>query len=192
MPMKRPARVSFPLVTLAVAVAILAVYGLELSGNGLAICEQFGFVSAHPSFGAAVTSLFVHDPASLLHIGGNLAVLVLVGSRLEQAIGSMRFAAIFLAGGLAGAAMHIVVDPTSTVPLVGCSGSLFAVLAVAAALYGPGMLAFVAVLVAINIAHAFGAPGDAGVSFGAHLGGFALGVFLALLGRVRAAALEAV
>lgn len=183
--MKRPARVPFPIVTLALAAAIVAAFGVELAGDGQAFCERFGFVAAHPSLRTALSSLFVHDPSTFVHVGGNLAVLVLIGSRVEQAIGSTRFAALYLAGGLAGTALHVVVDPSSTAPLVGASGSLFAVLAIAAALFGPGMLASTAVLVAMNVAHAFGGPGDAGMSFGAHIGGFTLGVLLALLARAR-------
>jgi membrane associated rhomboid family serine protease len=183
--MKRPARPPFPLVTAALAVAIVGVFAVELAGNGAEFCARFGLVPARPSLGAALSSLFVHDPSAFAHVAGNVAVLLIVGTLVERAIGSWRFAALFFAGGLAGAALHVVVDPTSTVPLVGCSGALFAVLAVAAALFGPGMLAFTAVLVASNVAHAFGGPGDAGVSFGTHLGGFTLGVLLVLLGRFR-------
>jgi membrane associated rhomboid family serine protease len=178
-------RNSFPIMTFLLAASILAVYGLELSGNGLAMCERFGFVAAHPGFGTALSSLFVHDPAGWSHVGGNLAVLLIVGTLVEREIGSRRFGGLFAVGGLCGAGLHLVADPASTTALVGCSGSLFAVLAVAAALYGPAMLAFVAVLVVTNVAHALGAPGEAAVSFGAHLGGFSLGVLVVALARLR-------
>ena len=81
--------------------------------------------------------------------------------------------------------MHMVVDPNSTTPLVGCGGALFAELAVAAALFGPAVLAFVVVLALTNIVHAFGAAGPPGVSFGTHLGGFAFGVLVVALARLR-------
>jgi membrane associated rhomboid family serine protease len=182
--MKR-ARAPFPLAALGLVGAILAAFAVELAGDGLAICARFGFVAANPSLVSALSSLFLHAPSNWGHVAGNLAVLLLVGSRVEQAIGSARLTGLVLAGGLAGAGLHVVVDPGSLSPLVGCSGALFAVLAVAAALYGAGMLAFVAVLVAINIAHAFGAPGEAAVSFGCHLGGFTMGTALVLLARLR-------
>jgi membrane associated rhomboid family serine protease len=182
--MKRPARAPLPPATLALSATIAAVYGVELSGNSLAICGRFGFLAANPTLGTALSALFVHDPGSLWHVGGNLAVLVLIGSRVEQTIGSTRFAALFLAGGLAGAGLHLVVDPSSLSPLVGCSGSLFAILAVGATLFGPGMLAFVAVLALTNIAHAFiGGGGE--VSFGAHLGGLFVGFLFVALARLR-------
>ncbi len=183
--MKRRARAPLPLATFALATAILAVYGVELAGDGQALCATYGLVPAHPSFGTALASLFLHDPTGLAHIGGNLVVLILIGSRLERMIGSTRFAALYFAGGLAGAALHIVVDPSSSAPLVGCSGALFAVLAVAAVLFGPAMLVFTSLLVAANVWHAFGGPGEVAVSFGCHIGGFAAGTAVVLLWRVR-------
>jgi membrane associated rhomboid family serine protease len=183
--MRRPARSPLPFATLALAAAIIAVYGVELAGDGEALCERFGFVPARPTFVEALTSLFLHDPGSWLHIAGNVAVLVLVGTFVERAIGSLLFGAVFIVGSVSGAVLHVVVDPTSTVPLVGASGGLFAVLALAGVLFGPGMLGFVVVLVGANIVQAFGGPGDLSVSFGAHLGGFALGVVAAGLARMR-------
>jgi membrane associated rhomboid family serine protease len=177
---RRPPR-PLPVVTVALAAAIIAVYGLKLAGGGTDIYQRFGFVPAAPTLATALTSLLVHDPATFAHVGGNVVVLVLIGVPVERAIGSTRFAGLFLGGGLAGAGLHVVVDPSSTAPLVGGSGALFAVLAVAAALFGPAMLAFVTVLVATNVAQAFGAPGAEGVSFGAHIGGFAMGVALVAL-----------
>jgi membrane associated rhomboid family serine protease len=79
------------------------------------------------------------------------------GERLDRATGSSRFATIYFAGGFAGAVLHLVVDATSTVPLIGCSGALFAVLAVAATLFGPAMLAFVVVFAAADRSRSFSA-----------------------------------
>jgi len=185
MPMKRPAPAPPPVVTLALAAAIIGIYALELAGDGMELCQRFGFTPADPTLASALSSLFLHNPSGFLHVGGNVAFLVVFGAFVERAIGSTRFVAIFFAGGLAGALLHVVVDPSSTIPLVGCSGALFAVLAVAATLYGPALLAFVAVLVAVNIAHAFGAPGDVDVSFGCHLAGFATGAAIVVTARLR-------
>lgn len=183
--MKRPARAPPPLMTLALTASILAVFTVELAGDGAALCAKFGLVPARPSFGAALASLFFHDPSGLAHIGGNVLVLILIGAPVERAIGSTRFSALYFFGGLAGVALHIVVDPTSTVSLVGCSGALFALLAVAASLFGPSMLAFAAILVVSNIWHAFGGSGDDGVSFGCHLGGFLAGTMAVAFARLR-------
>jgi len=181
--MRRPARPPFPTATIALAVTIIGVFAVEVAGDGMGLCQQFGFVAARPGLVAALVSLFLHDPRSWLHVGGNLLVLATVGARVERAIGSWRFATVFLLGGLAGAALHVVVDPSAITPLVGASGAIFALLAVAATFLGTGVFAFAVVLAATNVAHAFGGPGDAAVSFGAHIGGFALGTAVAALGR---------
>ncbi len=47
------------------------------------------------------------------------------------------------------------------------------------------LLVFVAVLVASNVVRAIGGPGDEGVSFACHIGGFVAGAVLVVLARVR-------
>lgn len=183
--MKRRAPAPLPLATLALTAAIVALYGFELARDGLALCAMFGFVPEHPSVASAVASLFLHDPANFMHVGGNLLVLAIVGGQVERAIGSLRFAALFFAGGLAGAALHSLVGPSSLVPLVGASASLFAVLAVAAVVCGPAMLAFVAVLALQSVGQAFGMLDAGAVSFAAHIGGFACGAAVVILARLR-------
>jgi membrane associated rhomboid family serine protease len=180
----KPALQGRTLATAALAGAMVAVFAAELAGDGHAICQRFGFVAARPSFGTALSSLFLHDPENVWHVGGNLALLVLFGVPVERSIGPGRFVALFVAGGLAGTALHVVVEPSSLLSLVGCSGALFAVLAVAAGLYGPPVLVFVGVLVVANVAQAFGAGAD-GTSFGAHLGGFVMGVALVAVAQLR-------
>jgi len=174
----------FPLLTLGLVLAIVAVYGLELAGDGMGLCRSLGFVPADPSVGTALSSLFLHDPSGLTHVGANGLVLAVVGTLVEREVGAWRFAALFVLGGLAGAGLHVVVDPASTTPLVGCSGSLFALLAAAAVLYGPATLVFVVLLATANVVQAFGGPGDAAVSFACHLGGLACGVALVALARL--------
>ncbi len=169
-------------VTALLAAAVLGVYGLERVTDGQALCERFGLIPAHPSFKAALTSLFLHDPSSLSHVAGNLAFLVVFGLIVEPAIGSLRFASLFAAAGLGGAALHVFVDPSATTPLVGCSGALYGLLALAGVLR-PRLLGFVFAFVGINVFHAI-AGGAGTVSFGAHLGGFVVGAIVAVWMRV--------
>jgi membrane associated rhomboid family serine protease len=76
--------------------------------------------------------------------------------------------------------MHVAIDPGSMVPLVGASGAVFGVLAVAGVIR-PALLGFVVSFAAIEVWHAFsGSAGD--VSFGCHIGGFVAGfVFIMVL-----------
>lgn len=84
-------------------------------------------------------------------------------------------------GGLAGCALHFVVDPSSTMSLVGCSGSLFALLAVAAVLW-PSLLGGVVLLAGANIVQVLTSTGGS-VAVGAHLGGFCAGTVFAAFSR---------
>jgi membrane associated rhomboid family serine protease len=148
------------------------------------------------------TSMFMHG--SLAHIGGNMLFLWIFGDNVEDALGHLRYLAFYLLGGIGAAAAQVLVDPRSTIPMVGASGAISAVLAAYVLLYPTSpitvinpipilwlffglFLMFPAWLViglffaynlldalAMNTAH--GAPG--GVAFMAHVGGFLSGIFL--------------
>jgi membrane associated rhomboid family serine protease len=86
--------------------------------------------------------------------------------------------------------MHVLVGPAATTPLVGASGAIFGVMAVAGALR-PRLLGFIVAFVGINVFHAF-AGGSGNVSFGCHIGGFVAGFLVVVLLRaVGSEALEA-
>ena len=72
-------------------------------------------------------------------------------------------------------------DPSATEPLVGASGAIFGLVAVAAALRPP-LLGFAVAFGAVEVFHAF--TGGAGTaSFGCHIGGLCAGVLFAALWR---------
>ena len=170
-------------VTALLSVSLVGAYAAELTGNRDATCAVLGFTPAHPSLQTALTSMWLHDPHNLFHLGGNLVFLIIFGAIVEKAIGGLRLLALFVAAGLAGAALHWSIDPSSMVPLVGASGAIYGLLAPAAILR-PRMLGFVIAFVAINVWHAFvGADGSA--SFAAHIGGFAVGALGVFYSKVR-------
>jgi membrane associated rhomboid family serine protease len=183
-----------PLFTVALILANVAAYSLELGAGGLPACEVYGLVPrSFMSTGALsplISSLFLHDPGALTHIVGNMAFLAIFGTLVEGRLGHLRFLALYLAAGVFGGLAHVLVAPGSTDPLVGASGAIFGVLAVAGALY-PRLLGFVAAFAGLNIWNAF-TGGSGNVSFGCHIGGFVIG-FLAvvLLRATDSEALEA-
>jgi membrane associated rhomboid family serine protease len=73
-----------------------------------------------------VSSMFMHG--GLLHIGGNLLFLWVFGNNVEDAMGRVRFVVFYLLGGIAAMAGQTAVDPSATVPSVGASGAVAAVL----------------------------------------------------------------
>lgn len=166
--LRRPAP---PLATLALVAVVFGVFALELAGGDPeGTCLRFGLTPSSPTVGAALASLLLH--ASWAHLLGNAVTLLAAGWLVERELGSARLLALFLLGGLGGAACHVLVDPTGPT-LVGASGGICAVLA-AAALLRPSTVGFVATFVAYNIACLLlGAGGS--VSVGCHVGGFVAG-----------------
>src|SRR5262245_14716081 len=81
------------------------------------------------------TSMFMHDPGSWAHIGGNMLFLWIFGDNVEDALGSLRYAGFYLLSGIAAGFAQIGVDPSSVVPMVGASGAISGVLAAYAVLY---------------------------------------------------------
>jgi membrane associated rhomboid family serine protease len=156
------------------------------------------------------TSMFLHDPTNLMHIGGNMLFLWIFGDNVEDAMGHLRYLLFYVAGGVCAAAAQALVDPLSDVPMVGASGAISAVLAAYAFLYPRSpitvvnpvfilwffwgiFLQFPAWLVItgfflLNLFEALTMSAQGGVAFMAHVGGFVGGVVLYrvfMLGRVR-------
>lgn len=174
-----------PVVTVALILANLLAYLLELASGGGAFCESHGLIPANfmrsGDLGPVLSSMFLHDPSGLAHLGGNMVFLALFGTLVERSIGSVRLLAVYLAAGVGGAMMHVLVNPAATDPLVGCSGALFGVLAVAAVVR-PRLIGFLVGFVGLNLWYAFTGTGG-NISFGDHLGGLAVGAVFVLLAR---------
>ena len=71
-----------------------------------------------------VTSLFLHDPTGLGHVGFNMLFLWVFGQAVEARLGSLGFAAFYLVGGVAACLAHMMVTPF---PAIGGSGAVAAV-----------------------------------------------------------------
>ncbi|HEX6236480.1 MAG TPA: rhomboid family intramembrane serine protease [Acidimicrobiales bacterium] len=143
-------------------------------------------------FLAVVTSMFLHG--SLLHLGSNMLFLWIFGNNIEDRLRPVGFALLYLAGGVVATAAHVVLNIDSTVPLVGASGAIAAVMG-AYMIWYPNARVRTAVfmlfimLVEIRakwllgfwfVLQFFTGP-DSGVAWAAHVGGFVFGVLVALV-----------
>jgi membrane associated rhomboid family serine protease len=149
-----------------------------------------------PAWQTVVTSMFMHG--SILHIGGNMLFLWIFGNNVEDSMGSLKFLAFYLVGGIAALALEVAVGPNSAAPTVGASGAVAAVLGGYIVLYPRArvltlvfIILFVTVIelpaiVMLGIWFAeqalFGATnltnptgGGGGVAYFAHVGGFVFG-----------------
>ena len=86
-----------------------------------------------PAFLTIFTSMFMHG--GWLHIAGNMIFLWIFGNNVEDSMGRLRYALFYLLGGLAAAIAQVAINPDATVPLVGASGAIAAVLGGYALLY---------------------------------------------------------
>jgi rhomboid family protein len=96
---------------------------------GAIVCEGLQPVRVFdtpPTWQTVFSSMFLHG--GLLHIGGNMLFLWVFGNNVEDAMGRVKFAIFYLLGGIAAMALQTAVDPSSTVPSVGASGAVAAVL----------------------------------------------------------------
>ena len=119
---------------------------------------------------------FLHS--GVLHLGLNLLALYILGSLLEPAIGTRRFAAIFVISILGGALGVALLEPGS--PTVGASGGVFGLMAAAFLIArdrGMDELASqIGFFVVINLVFTFSVPR---VSIGGHIGGLLAGAAVA-------------
>jgi membrane associated rhomboid family serine protease len=79
-----------------------------------------------PAFLTLFTSMFMHG--GWLHIFFNMLFLWIFGNNVEDSMGRIRFAIFYLLGGLAADLAQIGIHPDSTIPTVGASGAIAAVL----------------------------------------------------------------
>jgi len=190
---------TFPFVNYALIAANVAVFLLQLQG---VVTSDFEFIPARlfrdPVAGATTvfTAMFMH--ASWGHIGGNMLYLWIFGDNVEDAMGHIRYLLFYLVGGVCAAAAQTFVSPT--LPMLGASGAISAVLAAYALLYPRSpvtvlnpvfllwfffglFLTFPAWLViglffVVNLWEGVTMSAQGGVAFMAHVGGFIGGALL--------------
>jgi len=70
--------------------------------------------------------MFMHG--GIAHIAGNMLYLWIFGDNLENAMGHVRYLVFYLLGGLVAMLAQVAADPNSTVPNLGASGAIAAVM----------------------------------------------------------------
>ena len=124
---RRPSH--FPVVTVIIIALNSFVFMLELAG-GEDFITKWSLVPADIVAGrhlvTIVTSMFMHGSWS--HIVGNMIFLWAFGPQIEDAMNPSRYAVFYLAGGIASMLAQVAADPTSTVPNLGASGAIAAVM----------------------------------------------------------------
>ena len=124
---RRPVHV--PIVTACIITANFIVFVLELT-RGDAFVLKWAAVPANITAGhhwiTILTAMFLHGSWS--HILGNMVFLWAFGPEIEDAMNPWRYLVFYLAGGFLAMLAQIAVSPHSTVPNLGASGAIAAVM----------------------------------------------------------------
>ena len=140
---------------------------------------------------ALLYSMFLHG--SLLHLGGNMLFLWTFGNNIEDRMRIVGYVSFYLLAGLAASAAHILVQPDSTVPVVGASGAIAGVMGAYLVLFPTVRIRSLVFFLIVDVpamfllgfwfvTQFFTNPSE-GVAWVAHVGGFVFGALVALFLR---------
>jgi membrane associated rhomboid family serine protease len=162
-----------------------------------AFLQVYGVIPANFQAPALVTSMFLHGSWS--HVIGNMWYLWIFGDNVEDRLGHGRFIVFYLMCGILAAIGQIVIEPASTLPMIGASGAIAGVMGAYFVLYPRSrvltlvpfiflqiveipatvllgfwflMQLFSAGAIAVTAA----SHGSGGIAFAAHVAGFVVGM----------------
>jgi len=124
---RRPTHI--PIITLGIILANIVVFGLELNGGDAFVLKWSAIpanvVSDHQWI-TILTAMFLHGSWS--HILGNMVFLWAFGPEIEDSMNPLRYLVFYLLGGLVSMIAQVALIPSSTVPNLGASGAIAAVM----------------------------------------------------------------
>ncbi len=196
---RRPTR--FPTVTACIIALNVVVFLLELS-NGDAFVMRWSAIPADIVAGhrwiTILTAMFMHGSWS--HIIGNMVFFWAFGPEVEDSMSAPRYLGFYLAGGLVATLAQIAATPGATVPSLGASGAIAAVMGAFLVTYPRDEIrSILLILIFVRITYipaalligvwfltqflSLGAitPETGGVAYAAHVGGFIFGAVSARL-----------
>jgi len=119
----------FAFVTTLIIVVNVYIFLLELAG-GDRFVYQWSVIPLRVTHGhhtiTLITSMFMH--AGWMHIIGNMIFLWAFGPALEDAMGHLSFMVFYLLGGAFAMMAQVLGDPSSSIPCLGASGAIAAVM----------------------------------------------------------------
>ena len=132
---------TFPYMTILLIACSTFVFFIELAMGQYRgyIVAKFGMVPFEISHGVdlnpevalgpyitLLTSLFLHG--SFFHLIGNMWFLWIFGNNIEDVVGHYKFLLFYILGGVAASFLQVAVSTSSTVPVIGASGAVSAIL----------------------------------------------------------------
>jgi membrane associated rhomboid family serine protease len=119
----------FPLITSLIIAGNTYIFFLELI-NGDPFLNRWSLIPAEFTSGqnliTILTAMFLH--AGWLHIIGNMIFFWAFGPAIEGMMGRVKYLVFYLAGGLVAFVVQIAMNSNSTIPTLGASGAIAAVM----------------------------------------------------------------
>jgi membrane associated rhomboid family serine protease len=119
----------FAFTTMLIIVVNVYVFFLELAG-GNRFVHAWSVIPARITHGqhsiTLITSMFMHG--GWMHIIGNMVFLWAFGPAIEDVMGHASFLIFYLTGGITSMLAQVLGDPHSTIPCLGASGAIAAVM----------------------------------------------------------------
>lgn len=148
-----------------------------------------------------IRAMFMHGGYD--HILGNMLYLYLFGDNIEDRLGKILFLVVYFVSGFAAAFAQVIIDPNSTIPMIGASGAIAGVLGAYLVMFPSvrvkaiipigrvgAMQELPAIVVlgmwfVLQLVNGFASLGaeyaGGGVAFFAHIGGFVAGAIMAIV-----------
>jgi len=203
-------RLTQPFITVGLIVVNCVVYAYQLTLPTAAIADWFktyGLVPANLFKGGGpgswltfLTTIFLHG--GFLHLAGNMLYLWIFGDNIESTLGHGKFLLFYLACGIIAGLTQVLIEPASTIPMVGASGAISGVLGAYLLRYPHARVKILFWFVVfirqfwipagyllgiwflIQLGNGLGSLGfhsQGGVAWFAHVGGFVAGILILLL-----------
>ena len=150
-----------------------------------------------PVWMTVITCMFLHG--GIMHFIGNMWFLYVFGDNVEDRLGHVGFALLYLGTGVLASVAHFVSGPESPIPTIGASGAIAGVMGAYAWFYPHARVQALLPLIVIMQMFIVPAPvflgiwfvmqtysgltsgATAGVAWWAHIGGFVAGALVALI-----------
>jgi len=201
---------TFPFVNIALILVNVAVFFYQLTlsphaykvfllANATIPARIPAYLGGHLGFEMAFypmfTSMFLHG--GLMHLLGNMLFLYVFGDNVEDYFGHMFYLIFYLFCGIGSGLVHVLFNLNSSLPAIGASGAISGVMGAYAVLFPRTRVLMLFLVFLVPIPAVFvlgywfvlqflsgigqlGASAMGGVAFWAHIGGFLIGLVVAL------------
>ena len=125
-------RVLYPYITFGIIYSNLFIFLCQLFLNSsepnlsINIISGFGFIPNQFSFLTIFSSIFLHG--GIGHFIGNMWFLYIFGDNVESILGHVKYLFFYLTCGFIATIGQYIINPTSTIPIIGASGAIAGIL----------------------------------------------------------------